>query len=90
MRRGSANQESQKEAKEMKKLIILIALFFLVGCVSQIKIPDAPKFKRFYIYQIEGGICLDKEGMNTLVENIKSMEAYEKELLRLLKEATKQ
>lgn len=74
----------------MKKVIVLLCVVVLLGCASGRNradfpaIPPEPKFEKFYIYQVDGGICIDDEGMAALEKNMTALHAYQEELKKML------
>ena len=68
----------------MRHIRILIVLLVLTGCTAKFTIPDEPRYKTIGVYQIEDGICLDKEGMAALQGNIMSLKDYADKLRGIL------
>ena len=59
----------------MKRLIIvLIVALLITGCATpKFVIPDDPVFTKFRVYQVEGGVCLDEQGLTALRDNVKAL-----------------
>lgn len=75
----------------MKLTTIFFALMILAGCYgpAKITIPDEPKFKKFAVYQLEDGICMEAEDITILQENLGAMKKYQDELRRILTDLQK-
>lgn len=70
----------------LKQFVCILIAVMLMGCVSGPKfvIPDEPKFKQLYIYPVNGGICLDEEGIGVLKDNMKALKDSEAAMRKIL------
>lgn len=70
----------------MKKLLIVICLLALVACApaARIVLPDAPGYHRLLIQEVPGGVCMDDENTQKLVQNLKAALKYQQELRAIL------
>ncbi len=71
----------------MKWIAVLVGVLMLTGCLSgpaKFTIPDEPQFRQLHVYQVEGGICLDNEGIGILQGNIKALKGYADAMRKVL------
>ena len=71
----------------MRKLYIFVLVVFLMGCLSgpaKFTIPDEPRFRQLHAYPVEGGICLDNEGIEILQGNIHALKEYTDKMRKVL------
>jgi len=69
----------------MKRLGVFLCVLLLAGCLGKpFVIPDEPIPTRFKIYQIEGGICIDNQGLGVLRSNLNDLKAYADEMRKIL------
>lgn len=72
----------------MKRLVlVMVAVLVLAGCLvgpGKFTIPDEPQYKQIRIYRVEGGICLDPEGIATLWGNVGALRDYAAKLRKIL------
>lgn len=70
----------------MKKILIILCLVALVACApaARVVIPDAPGYHRLSIQEVPGGMCMDDENTQKLVENLKAALKYQQDLRAIL------
>ena len=66
--------------------ILLILLVLLTSCAPKFTLPDEPKFKEMYVFQFDGMVCFDKEGMGLLQHNIKLQKEYADKMRKILED----
>ena len=73
----------------MKRILIVLCLL-MAGCAgAKIECPPMPEAIMVDIYPVPGGICLDEEGADNLVLNIKNLKDYADNLKALIENHNK-
>ena len=70
----------------MKKLILVMCILLLGGCVAsqKIVIPDVPVPQQMMYYNTDSGVFIDMENTKILQKNILDLKAYADKLRELL------
>ncbi|MFH1409031.1 MAG: hypothetical protein ABIH34_03935 [Nanoarchaeota archaeon] len=70
----------------MKKIVMVLIILALSGCVPHFTIPDKPTFEQFSIIPLEGGVCMEDSDFVIFTSNVDKMWNYAGELRKLLEE----
>lgn len=74
-------------------ILIIFTVSFLCGCVTttcpEITIPQEPEYKEYKFEQVDGKFCLDRQGAENLLYNIKVSRDYQELLKKIIKDYNK-